>query len=61
MEKKMEQEEKMRQKSGKRIPGAFMEDEEQSEDDMVRQMRMDRMRQMRGQDQEMAGDDDQDM
>jgi hypothetical protein len=34
----------MKQRQGKRVPGAFMDEDEYSEDDIARQMRMDRMR-----------------
>jgi hypothetical protein len=49
----------MKQRAGQRIPGAFIDDDEYSDDEVGRKMRMDRMRQMR-QDEEMA-DEDQDM
>ena len=48
LERKMNQEERMRQLKGRRA-GAFMDDEEYSDGDMdiARQMRMERMRQLR--------------
>jgi hypothetical protein len=34
----------MKQRHGKRMPGAFMDEDEYSEDDIGRQMRLERMR-----------------
>lgn len=53
----MEQERRDKMRMQKRIPGAFMDDNEYSEDEYGRQARLERLRQM----DEGMGDEDQEM